>query len=118
MINRFIFVGCLSVLVDFLVYKIMIDFGVLLNISKGISFVCGAIFSYYFNKNWTFSSYGNLARAILFAILYLVSLLINIISNNIFFSFWNSYLAAFIFATVISATINYFGMKKMIFTDI
>lgn len=117
----FLVIGSLTVLIDYLFY-IFFNFLLELNtlVSKGGSFIIGAIFSYYGNNKWTFSFKVIEKYNILnFIILYLISLLVNVYLNQIILlSFTNLLLIreiAFLLSTLVSALINYLGMKYYVF---
>jgi len=123
-IGLFLFVGGLTVLIDFFVYSFLVwtqVFGV--DVAKGIGFIIGTIFAYLANRFWTFghkhSPKGNLSR---FIILYLSTLSINVSVNRWILEDFSSMtyvvIFAFFVATSISATINFLGMKFFIFNGI
>lgn len=52
----FIIVGLLTVLVDFLVYRLLVIFDIAnVDLAKAIGFVAGTVFAYFANRFWTFS---------------------------------------------------------------
>ena len=118
--GRFIAVGLSVTGVDLVFYLTLISIDIETSLSKGISFCIGATLAYFINRSFTFqSSKGGLIRFILFLLLYLFSLIINVISNEVIIlhtvGITGSILFGFIIATVLSATINYLGMKYIIF---
>ena len=117
---RFIIVGGTTVLIDMIFYFLLMYLGFETNFSKGTSFIIGTIFAYFANKKITFRT--NLAgfwRFNAFFILYVCSLYINVTMNGYFINLFIftkfTYILSFVFATLISATINFFGMKLLIF---
>lgn len=119
-IIRFLFVGSLTVAIDLLFYFLLLYINFDTYISKSISFSLGAVFAFYANKKFTFSnSKAGLFKFVIFIILYVCTLLINVISNESFLDLIGrantSLLLAFIFATILSATINFLGMKYIVF---
>ena len=88
--------------------------------SKGAGFIVGAVLAYIANRFWTFGSRphsrGSLMR---FSLLYVFSLVINIAVNELALALLISFEAvvplAFLIATLISATINFIGMKFFVF---
>tara|TARA_E500000178_G_C16736601_1_gene624045 strand:+ start:254 stop:670 length:417 start_codon:yes stop_codon:yes gene_type:complete len=118
--GRFIVVGLSVTGVDLVFYLTLISIDIETSLSKGISFCIGATLAYFINRSFTFqSSEGGLIRFVLFLLLYLFSLIINVISNEAIIlhtvGITGSILFGFIIATVLSATINYLGMKYIIF---
>ena len=125
----FLVVGLLTVGIDFAIYWGLIYLRPFLlediNVAKGISFIGGTIFAYFANRYWTFkqqkTSSGSIPR---FALVYVLGLIANIVINYLSL-FWFggplivldfTLLIAFILATGVSATINFFGMKFFVFT--
>lgn len=117
----FLIVGILTVIVDFLVYKTLLWRGVNYNSAKAVGFIIGTIFAYFANKNWTFGHIDKCAQGqiIRFASLYGLTLGANVIVNHILLSLLKEYVMcvqlAFLFATAVSATLNFIGMKFFVF---
>ena len=127
----FLVVGLLTVAIDFGIYRILIYSNLLssngFNIAKGVGFIGGTIFAYFANRFWTFNQQttgkGSVAR---FVLVYLLSLTANIAVNYLSISWLTPLvlmpeyilLLAFLFATGISATLNFIGMKFFVFTDV
>ena len=120
-IITFLIIGTLTVLIDYFFYNFFyFVLNLSISLSKGLSFVLGAIFSYYGNNTWTFSNNLIIGFNVLsFIVLYLTSLSINIyINNQLLSNFPNQFMIyqfAFLFSTIISAMVNYFGMKYYVF---
>jgi len=119
-VSRFIVIGMLTVLIDLVAYILFIVFGFGTVFAKGLSFSSGTIFAYFANKNYTFESHGKGSMSfILFISLYFFTLVINILTNELILdltsSFYYSILIAFLFATFISASLNFIGMKFIVF---
>ena len=117
---RFLFVGGTTVLIDFIVYSTLLLFGNTTQISKGVGFFVGTVFAYFANKKVTFRSRNSgLLKFLLFILLYLFSLSANVVTNEIVLYILNytklSFLLAFLIATALSASMNFFGMKYIIF---
>ena len=119
-ISRFIFIGIFSVLIDFLVYKILINLSFIISFAKGISFITGSLFTYFANKKFTFKARGSKRVFFKFTLVYSTSFFLNIFLNNFillnfYFRNLNSLLIAFIFSTLFSAIYNFIGFKKFVF---
>jgi putative flippase GtrA len=126
----FLIVGLLTVAIDFLIYRAMMHFNPFgfysVNVAKGIGFVGGTIFAYFANRFWTFqqqtTSPGSVTR---FILVYVLGLISNIAINRMSISWFDDIiitpeyiiLIAFILATGVSATLNFMGMKFLVFTD-
>ena len=117
---RFLIVGSTTVLIDLVFYLILIFIGFDTHISKGISFSIGTVFAYFANRNYTFqSSMGGFFRFTVFTLLYLSTLVVNVVSNEIVLKLTSqingSLMIAFLIATSLSATLNFIGMKYIVF---
>ncbi len=118
----FMFVGCLTVALDFIVYRGLAHFLLCdINLAKASGFIVGCIFAYFANRFWTFrpqsTGSGSLWR---FALVYAVGLVANVLINQGIFSSWDSpagLYVAFLLATGVSATLNFMGMKWFVFTQ-
>ena len=117
----FLIVGLLTTAVDFAIYNSLIllaNFDI--NVSKSISFISGTLFAYVTNKNWTFSHKTKARKSIFkFFTLYFITLCVNVYFNSTFLSLFQEITykieLAFIFSTIISAILNFTGMKLIIF---
>jgi len=120
-IKKFLLVGGITVLIDFLAYSLLLILNVDLTVAKAISFLTGTIFSYFANRKWTFSYSGSHGKFYLFIIVYSINLLVNVSSNDFVIWLLGSssiiVLFAFIIATGISAILNFIGMKYLVFRD-
>ena len=119
-INRFLLVGITTVIIDLSAYSFLLFLELDTYISKGISFNIGALFAFYANKNFTFKSNTKSPfKFILFLILYLATLSVNVSLNEKILSYIGksdmSLFIAFVIATAMSATINFLGMKYIVF---
>ena len=119
-IIRFLFVGGTTVIIDFVVYSTLLLLGNTTQISKGLGFFAGTVFAYFANKKVTFKSKNSgPLKFLLFILLYLFSLSANVVTNEIVLYILNytklSFLLAFIIATALSASMNFFGMKYIVF---
>jgi putative flippase GtrA len=89
-------------------------------VSKGIGFSSGALFAYFANRRFTFnSSTKGFFAFSLFWVLYITTLTVNIVTNELSLSIFGEEgfgigLSLFI-ATGLSALLNYFGMKYVVF---
>lgn len=137
-LTKFIISGLAAVAVDFTVYFALSQY-MGHNESKAISFCSGMLVTYNLNKYWTWKQpEKNNKRLGLFAILYVGALLINVGVNNWMLDILPNYsfrfsvitetseiveslaigidkLAAFVIATVASATLTFIGQKYWLF---
>ena len=117
---RFLIVGGTTVLIDLIFYFTLIYMGFDTSLSKGVSFSVGTVFAYFANRNYTFqSSMGGFFRFTVFTLLYLSTLVVNVASNEIVLKLTSqinsSLIIAFLIATSLSATLNFIGMKYIVF---
>ena len=121
--GRFLLVGASTVFIDLVFYLTFLYAGFDTYVSKGISFSIDTIFAYFANQSFTFKNAKTGAvRFIVFTLLYLSTLLINVISNEFVLSSTAfiinlkvSLMVSFLVATSISASLNFLGMKYMVF---
>ena len=107
-------------IIDTCTYLFLFYFTGLINLSKFVSFIIGAVFSYYGNKNITFNVKAKKLTPIYFSLVYSISLGLNIFSNSFsLFLFKNketiTILISFFIATLISALFNFVMMKFFVF---
>ena len=91
----FTLIGISAVLIDISTYIVLVSLTKLITLSKFTSFILGACFSYYGNKNFTFKVKAKKITPLFFSGTYVISLLINISINNYslsLFSYKNYYL--------------------------
>ena len=120
-IRRFLVVGSLTVLVDLVSYRLCLETGLPVPLAKTIGFLSGTIFAYFVNRFWTFQSQSSHVALFKFLLLYLSTLLTNVGVNQIVFEAVppgeSGQLFAFLVATSVSATLNFLGMKYIVFRE-
>ena len=120
-IGRFLVVGSLTVLVDLVSYRLCLEIGLTVPLAKTIGFLGGTIFAYFVNRFWTFQSQSSHVALFKFLLLYLSTLLTNVGVNQIVFEAVppgeRGQLFAFLVATSVSATLNFLGMKYIVFRE-
>ncbi|WP_425548592.1 GtrA family protein [Allohahella marinimesophila] len=86
------------------------------NVAKGISFCLGSIVAYVLNNIWTFKvtkfTHVNVMK---FSLLYITTFLFNVAINALVFLAFEIKFLAFLFATGVSAVLNYVGLKYWVF---
>jgi len=115
-------VGFTTVAIDFGVYQLLLMLDVPTPVAKGVSFVTGTIFAYVANRLWTFDrAEGGVSVFGLFVVLYVVTLTINVAVNSVIISLFDDgelgRSIGFLAATGASATLNFVGMKTIVFRD-
>jgi len=119
---KYIFVGLSTVLIDFLIYKLLINF-IFIYLSKTISFLSGTLFSYQLNRTWTFKAgKTKLPQFIKYLIIHITSLVLNVFINSLILktfpkNYFLSYEISFFIATTISAIYNFLFIKILIFNN-
>ena len=141
-LTKFVIIGISAVLVDLVIYYISSDImGLNIDLSKGMGFLVGTVYTYFLNKRWTwkYTERSNHGMILKFALVYLVSLVFNILINK-YGLLWSPQFdvnlnitlypegniqslmsvkghkfLAFFFATVASAFINFLGQKYLVF---
>lgn len=118
-VPRFLVVGTLTVLVDFAVYFLLLSVDFPIPYAKTVSFIAGALFAYFANMTFTFQKKGGYISFGLFWGVYLVNLVINVsVNSGVIALLGQEYYAkllAFVVATGISASLNFIGMKLIVF---
>ena len=121
-ISRFLIVGGTSFIIDLLVYRVLLFLALGIPMSKGVGFIIASIFAYYSNKNWTFqSSVSGSTTFIKFCLVYITNFGTNIGINSgllILIGYDRlDFIIAFLAASFGSATLNFLGMKLLVFRD-
>ncbi len=139
-IIKYILIGISAVFVDLVVYYTSKFYFESEDFSKALGFIVGSIYTFMFNKIWTWKQKdkAGIKQLSIFFIVYAVSLFINVIVNRTFISLLPDYefdfilynplrvpqiefsakldiLLAFGIATICSAFWNFFGQKYFVF---
>lgn len=119
-LQRFLMVGGTTVFIDFAIYCLGFSCGLDKSVAKSIAFLVGTVFAYFANKAWTFEAEKHTGGGVsLFILVYSVTLLVNVAVNALFLwaldGFPLKIVIAFVIATGTSATLNFLGMKYIVF---
>lgn len=120
----FLIVGASTVLVDFITYLGLIEFQDMeVDTAKAIGFLVGTFFAYFANRFWTFGhkshTPGSAWRfSALYASTFGANVLINAVSLKLLADMPIAFQLAFLFATGVSASLNFLGMKLFVFKPI
>jgi putative flippase GtrA len=119
-LKYFFIVGLLTVLIDYSTYLSLTFFESNISIAKSIGFALGTIFSFIANRNITFNVKNNFfGHLIKFISLYLISMMFNVFVNSFSLGLLTNLnfkvQISFVIATIISASINFGGMKYFVF---
>ena len=120
-VRRFLIVGSTTVLVDFASYSGCLWLGMPIDPAKGFGFIVGTAFAYFANRFWTFEASGQQGRFRHFMVLYLTTLVVNVAVNAAVVSGVGTSAIglgfAFVVATGVSASLNFLGMKFIVFRN-
>ena len=120
-LSAFLIVGSLTALIDFLSYRSIVWTELLgVDTAKGVGFILGTGFAYFANRAWTFGFNKHLAGSLWrFVALYTITLTANVVLNMLVLEILattpGAVELAFLFATVVSATLNFIGMRSFVF---
>lgn len=113
---RFLSVGGILVVVDYGIYQMLMSLGMGQNVSKAVSFVCGAFTGFVLNKLWTFSSRRfSKGEALRYVALYSCTAAVNVAVNWAIIKLTAMKTPAYLCATGASATLNFLGQKYFVF---
>jgi len=119
-LRRFIVTGLAAVAVDGATYALLLKLGLLPSPAKGFSFIAGAAFAYFANRLWAFDdAEKRRGEIVFFCLVYGMSILVNISINHGVLRLggedtW-AYPAGWFLATGASATLNYLGLRFLVF---
>lgn len=117
----FLVVGSLTVLLDYLAYYSLLWLGLMgVDMAKATGFIVGTVFAYFANRFWTFGHQSHApGSAWRFALLYAATLGANVGVNGLALALLSdtalAIQGAFLMATGVSASLNFFGMKLFVF---
>lgn len=114
---RFCLVGAINTGVDFLVFALLSNLGVLLLAAQVVSYTCGILNSFLLNRKWTFQAKRRSPRQLLrFLVLNLFTLLI---TYGLLLCFTDQFgwsvLFSKLLATAASLVINFTGSRLLVF---
>lgn len=114
-IFRFLLIGGTAFFIDLVVYYVLL-LVIPMVYAKAVSFVSATIFTFVFNKLWTFKqnrfSKSEILRFILY---YIFSMFINTSVNRMVFLVTGVKPLAFMMATGVCMVLNYFCLKYFVF---
>lgn len=116
---RFIVIGGGSTLIDFIIYMIISNY-IDISVSKCISMIAASIFSFIFNKKWTFENTDNtdIIQISKYIFCQLINIAINTTVNSICYGISKSKLLAFVVATGCAMIVNYILQKLIVFKEV
>ena len=113
---RFVLVGLLSTLLNFMFYQLLNYFNIQIELSAVIAYLIGLICSFIFGKTWVFENNSNKIKKqfFKFILIYMTSLIL----YTLIISYFNDDYGktySWLFAISISTLINFFGSKYAVF---
>lgn len=113
---KFCVVGGCSTLIDFAIYYAL-SVQIHLLLAKTTSMSCSMVFSYFFNKIWSFSSKtGNVRNEVpKYILTQIINLLINVSINYLVFKITKNKILAFVVATGLAMIVNYLIQRVYVF---
>lgn len=118
---RFLLVGSTTVAIDYVVYNGLHWLGLAIPVAKTLSFVVATICAYLLNRHFTFGATGGREVVARFVVLYAVALGVNVGVNELALAALPEsalrMTIAFLCAQAVSSTLNFLGMRYVVFTD-
>lgn len=116
---KFIIVGGSSTLLDFIIYMLLSN-KLDIVISKIVSMTIASVYSFFINKNWTFSNKEqiNIILIIKYIIGQILNIIINTSVNALVYNLCNYKIIAFICATIIAMVFNYLFQNYIVFKGV
>lgn len=114
---RFASIGVFAVATDFVIYFLLVFLNLPISLSKSLSYICGNIISFVGNRTFVFNATKkHLFYQILpFALLYGSTLIINNVVNQWLLNIYGIKLLAWFIATGVAVSINFLGVKFIVF---
>lgn len=120
-IGRYILVGLGSVCIDATVYWLLVTWTGDSVLSKAVSYVSGAVFSYLANWRFTFGKRRSNWSEVAFVLIYLTSLGLNIGINQAALALlplvWFRTALAYLLATGVTTVWNFVGQSLLVFEE-
>ena len=119
-ISKFLIVGVVSSILNFLVFKSIYIFTSNINLSSIFGYCIGLLNSFVFSSKWVFSNkrYIRLDKAfILFVLIYALGGIEMTITINVLYKFSANHIIAWLFGACLAAINNFLFSKYLIFKD-
>lgn len=114
---KFCLVGAVNTGVDFTVFAVLTNLGVLMLLAQCISYACGVLNSFFLNRTWTFRGHTQSSKSFLrFTVLNLGTLMV---TYGLLVYFHNHFvwpiLVSKLLATGVSLVLNFTGSRLLVF---
>lgn len=115
-IMRFVIVGGLSTLIDFVIYMLLSNH-IDITVSKMTSMTIASVFSFFVQKNWTFSNKNDVGVKMvsLFIVSQLINIGVNTATNTLCFNLTANKIISFVIATGVAMIVNYLLQNYIVF---
>ncbi len=118
---RFLVVGAVAAVADYLVYVIAMGLGVAVSPAKAAGFVVGTGLAYAANRRWTFRARHGHRRLGRFLVVYALTLGVNVATNSVLLEVLPSragaVTGAWAIAQALTSALNFVAMRHYVFTD-
>ena len=113
---RFLIIGGCSTLIDFIIYMIISNY-INITLAKLCSMMIASVFSYIFNKNWTFKDKENTSIKLVMKYVFsqIINILVNTMTNTLVYNMTRIKILSFVCATAIALVINFLLQKIVVF---
>jgi len=115
-IVKFIVIGGITTLIDFCIYMAVNNF-LDISVAKFCSMLIASLFSYYFNKKWTFenSEKTDVFYLMKYYTTFIINMSVNISINRIAYNYSRNKMIAFVIGTGFAMIINFLLQKFWVF---
>lgn len=119
--RRFVVVGGLAAVLDYGSYRLLLLLDVPIDPAKAVGFILGTTLSYLLNRSWTFEAAGRAHVVGRFLLLYGATLVVNVAVNaagvRLLDGVPGRITIAWLVAQGVASTMNFIGMRQVVFTD-
>jgi putative flippase GtrA len=119
--RRFVVVGGLAAVLDYGSYRLLLLLDVPIDPAKAVGFILGTTLSYLLNRSWTFEAAGRAHVVGRFLVLYGATLVVNVAVNaagvRLLDGVTGRITIAWLVAQGVASTLNFVGMRQVVFTD-
>ena len=116
-ILRFCVVGGISTGADYLLYRLLLNWGLGALPAKACSMFTVLLFAYFANKHWSFRAGGTGDRweVLRFAVCQAINIAVNALVNHLLVTLTGSINLSFVIATGVAAAVNYLLQRYWVF---
>lgn len=113
---RFLITGGSSTLIDFIIYMVLSS-SIKISVAKFISMTVSSVYSFFINKNWTFSNKEKVSFILIVKYIFcmIVNIIINTSTNSLIFKITQNKIISFVIATGVAMIANFLIQKEIVF---